>query len=135
MLVDIDKLIVQAAQQYMGNISRHAWKDPRVTIHIMDALQYLSQTNDTFDVIIIDLLDAWTKEALVLWAKVMQLATRVMRPNCILSTHSSADAPLHLLHRVYLMTQNFFQHVVMHKHVIRSFGNWGFVMGMYTLHM
>ncbi len=56
-MVDIDQEVVDVCRRYLPSWHRGAFDDPRTELHFADARQYLEQTTDTFDVIIIDLVD------------------------------------------------------------------------------
>lgn len=55
--VDLDGAVVEACRKYMPSLSRGAFDDPRCTVVIDDAMNYISKCERTFDVIICDLTD------------------------------------------------------------------------------
>ena len=56
-MVDLDGEVVDICRRFLPNHHRGAFDDPRVELHFRDAKQYLETTDDTYDVIIIDLPD------------------------------------------------------------------------------
>ena len=56
-MVDIDQEVVDVCRRHLPSWHRGAFDDPRTELHFADARQYLEQTTDRFDVIIIDLVD------------------------------------------------------------------------------
>jgi len=54
-LVDIDEGVIEVCQRYFSQLGR--WDDPRLTVLIEDACQYISSTSEVFDVIIMDSTD------------------------------------------------------------------------------
>lgn len=54
-MVDIDAEVISLCKQYLPNHHQGAFDDPRVELLHMDARQYLQETTEKFDVIIIDL--------------------------------------------------------------------------------
>jgi spermidine synthase len=56
-MVDIDEEIITLSKQYLPNHSPGAFEDGRTELIYTDARKYLEQTNDRFDIIIIDLPD------------------------------------------------------------------------------
>ena len=56
-LVDIDPLVVALTQKHLPELWGDAASDPRVTIVYKDALKFLRENGDRFDVIISDLVD------------------------------------------------------------------------------
>ena len=56
-MVDLDGEVVEICRRFLPNHHRGAFDDPRVQLHIADARKYLEDTEDTYDVIIVDLPD------------------------------------------------------------------------------
>ncbi len=56
-MVDIDNQVIEICRMYLPEIHRGSFDDPRVELKIMDARRYLSETEDRFDVAIIDLVE------------------------------------------------------------------------------
>jgi len=56
-MIDIDGEVVAACREHLGEMHRGAFDDPRVELVIQDALAYLDDARQTFDVIISDLSD------------------------------------------------------------------------------
>lgn len=56
-MVDIDVEVVNAAKEFLAGIHQNAFDDPRAEVIIDDALNFIAQTGERFDVIISDLTD------------------------------------------------------------------------------
>ena len=56
-MVDIDREVVELCRKHLPNHHRGSFDDPRVELHHADALKFLEDTQDRFDVVIIDLPD------------------------------------------------------------------------------
>lgn len=56
-VVDIDGDVVDACRKYLPSISRGAFEDPRCRLIIRDALDFINNTDQKFDVIIGDITD------------------------------------------------------------------------------
>ena len=56
-MIDLDGEIVDLCKQYLPDRSCGAFEDPRLELDHQDARAYLSNTNETFDAIILDLVD------------------------------------------------------------------------------
>jgi spermidine synthase len=56
-MVDIDKEVVEACRSHLPEMHQGAFDDPRVKLVIDDALHFLDETTDRWDVIISDLTD------------------------------------------------------------------------------
>lgn len=56
-MVEIDNAVIEMAKQYLPNHSRGAFDDPRANIVIADGMDFVRDTEQTFDVIISDSTD------------------------------------------------------------------------------
>jgi spermidine synthase len=58
-MVDIDKRLVEICKEFLPEYSCGAFEDPRAEVVITDALHWLENSNEKFDVIVGDLTDPW----------------------------------------------------------------------------
>ena len=56
-MVEIDRSVVDLCREYMPSLSAGAFDEPRCDLVIADGCQYVAETDDRFDVIIIDSTD------------------------------------------------------------------------------
>jgi spermidine synthase len=56
-MVDIDEELVKVCKQHLNSWSNGAYEDHRLQLHIGDGRKFLEQTDETFDVIMVDLND------------------------------------------------------------------------------
>ncbi len=56
-MVDIDEELVNICQQYLSSWSAGAYEDPRLELHIADGRTFLEQSEESFDVLIVDIND------------------------------------------------------------------------------
>jgi spermidine synthase len=56
-MIEIDASVVELCREYLPSISGAAFEDPRHELVIADGLQFMKETDETFDVIIIDSTD------------------------------------------------------------------------------
>ena len=56
-MVDLDPEVVDLCRRFLPRHHRGAFDDPRLTLHHADARAYLESTTDTYDVIVLDLVD------------------------------------------------------------------------------
>jgi spermidine synthase len=56
-MVDIDEEVVSVCRRFLPSWHQNAFDDSRAELHFADARKYLEETNEKFDVIIIDLVD------------------------------------------------------------------------------
>jgi spermidine synthase len=57
LMVDIDEEVVSICQKFLPSLHRGSFTDPRAEVMFADARRYLAETNETFDIIILDLTD------------------------------------------------------------------------------
>lgn len=56
-LVDIDRTVIELSQKFMPSISGGAFQNPRLDVVIADGCQFVKNTNEKWDVIIVDSTD------------------------------------------------------------------------------
>ncbi|MBN9397360.1 MAG: fused MFS/spermidine synthase [Candidatus Melainabacteria bacterium] len=56
-MVDIDGELINVCKNYLQEWHRGAFDDPRATILSLDGRKFIEETNDKFDIIIIDIVD------------------------------------------------------------------------------
>jgi spermidine synthase len=56
-MVEIDESVVNFSKQYMPNINKAAFDDPKLTLHIADGVAFVRETQKKFDIIIVDSTD------------------------------------------------------------------------------
>lgn len=56
-LVEIDGEVIDLSRRYFPEVSGGAFDDPRADVLIMDGMRYIEQSQDSFDIIIIDSTD------------------------------------------------------------------------------
>jgi spermidine synthase len=137
-MVDIDKKVPQICQRYLPSLSQGSFQDSRVELLYMDAMKYLTETREKFDVMIIDLTEPLEEgPAYLLFTKefyrdlskklkkggIMSLqagATSVMFPSTFLAVVNTVQAA--------------FSVVAPYQAEIPSFGGpWGFAVASQTL--
>ncbi len=57
-LIEIDKKVIEISQKYLPEVSKGAFKDPRVKVIIGDALETVPSLKEKFDVVIFDISDS-----------------------------------------------------------------------------
>jgi spermidine synthase len=56
-MVDIDRQVIDICRNYLPSFHKGSFNDPRLEVHFTDARQFLLDSRDKFDVIIIDLVE------------------------------------------------------------------------------
>ena len=127
-LVDLDKEIIDASQKYMPYIHQGALEDSRVTIVIDDGRKYLSETNDDFDIIIIDLTDPYGGASKLFTLEFYRKCKEKLRHNGLLVTH--AESP-YLLQSLFV---RIFKTLAFVFKYARAYGSWIPSFGLYWMY-
>ena len=56
-MVDIDKEVVDLCREHLPGFHRGSFDDPRLELHHVDALEYLENTAEEFDMVVVDVPD------------------------------------------------------------------------------
>ena len=86
--VEIDGGVVQACKAHMPNISAGAFDDPRAELLIADGIKFAAETNESFDVIIVDSTDPVGPGEVLFTDGFYADCKRIMNPGAILITQS-----------------------------------------------
>ena len=95
-MVDLDKRVVELARLHLPTHSRGAFDDPKTRLLHEDARGYLERTEDSYDVMILDLVDPLEEgAAYTLYTREFyQIALGRLNPNGVLVTQSGPGSPL-----------------------------------------
>jgi len=89
-LVELDSMVIDVSKKYLTSINQNSFDDPRVNLIIEDGRSYIKESNETFDVIILDLTDP-NKESSDLYTKEFyELLSNSLNKNGILSLHAGS---------------------------------------------
>ena len=133
LMVDIDQEVVESCKLYLPQWSQGAFDDPRAEIRYLDARKYLEETEETYDIIIIDISEPVEEgPAYLLYTKefynlVMERLTR----DGIISLQAGTTSACSLLNfsAVYQTLKAVFPVVSPYQACIPSFGlPWGFAL-------
>lgn len=56
-MVELDDTVVKLCREFMPSLSAGAFDDPRTDLRFMDGIRFMAETDETFDVIIVDSTD------------------------------------------------------------------------------
>ena len=89
-MVDLDREVVDLCREYLPNHHQGSFDDPRVALHHEDARAYLQDSDEQFDVMIMDLVDPLEggTAGLLYTQEYYQIAKSRLNPNGILVTQS-----------------------------------------------
>ena len=99
-MVDIDKKVPQICQKYLPSLSQGAFDDSRVELLYMDALKYVAETKEKFDVMILDLTEPLEEgPAYLLFAKEFyQDLSKKLKKGGIMSLQAGATSVMYPVH-------------------------------------
>ncbi|MBM3948328.1 MAG: polyamine aminopropyltransferase [SAR202 cluster bacterium] len=96
-MVDIDEKVVELCHKHLQVFHRGAFDDPRLELRHEDALKYLEQTKERFDVVVVDVPDPL--EAGPAWQLFTQefyrLIKRRLNPNGMMVAQSGPTGPVY----------------------------------------
>jgi spermidine synthase len=132
-MVEIDEEVTALSRKYLPDLSRGAFEDKRTELHHVDARQYLEKSQETYDVIIIDLPDPIEKgPAYRLFTRefyriVLDRLTR----NGLIAVQAGSATPTELLNLTAVSNtlKSVFPIVVQYTTYMPAFGGpWGFCL-------
>ena len=137
-MVDIDEEVVKLCRRLLPSWHQNAFDDPRAELHFTDAREYLEKSRNTFDVIIIDLVDPLEQgPARLLYTQEFYRVVRqrlgssgIMSVQAEPSEWKNLDnftAIVNTLRNVFPITRPY------QVHIPSFFGLWGFVAASQTL--
>ncbi len=133
-MVDIDKEVVELCKKYLPNHHQGAFDDPRLELIHKGAFEYLSTTNNLFDVAIIDVPDPLeVGPAYTLFTKEFyMLLLEKLNPQGIIAIQSGPTGPnfsSQCFSAVVNTISTIFPFVLPYEAFVPSFGStWGFVV-------
>jgi spermidine synthase len=137
-MVDIDEEVVSLCRRFLPSWHQKAFDDPRAELHFADARKYLEESNDKFDVIIIDLVDPLEQgpACLLYTREFYQIVKQRLGRSGIMSVQAEPSewgnldnfaAIVNTLRHVFRITRPY------QVHMPSFFGLWGFVTASRSL--
>ena len=93
-LAELDADVVALAREWLGNIHRGAFDDPRLELRIGDARALVESGAERFDQIVLDLTDPFGPALDLYTVEFYQACRRALHPGGVLSLH--LGSPIHL---------------------------------------
>jgi spermidine synthase len=87
-MVEIDNAVIEMAKQYLPNHSRGAFDDPRANIVIADGMDFVRDTEQTFDVIISDSTDPIGPGEILFTTDFYAQCQRILNPGGVVVTQN-----------------------------------------------
>ncbi|HEV8307780.1 MAG TPA: polyamine aminopropyltransferase [Methylomirabilota bacterium] len=132
-MVDIDQAVVEACRQYLPEMHRNAFDDPRTELRHEDARGYLETTRERFDVAIVDLTEPLEEgpACLLFTREFYQLLADRLTPQGVLVMQAGMTkiGELHFYAAMARTLAPVFPIVAPYQSFIPCFGTpWGFIV-------
>jgi spermidine synthase len=130
-MVDIDEQVIDICRRYLSFFHQGSFDDSRLELHISDARRYLQETDDRFDVVIIDLVEPLEEgpACLLYTQEFYQLIKERLNPGGIMSVQSGASGWTNLQNFTAIINtlKSVFKIVCPYQAYVPSFVDmWGF---------
>lgn len=137
-MVDIDEEVIAVCRKYLPQMSRGAFEDKRTELHHRDARQFLAESPDRFDVIIVDLPDPLEggPAGMLYTTEFYRLVREKLTPDGVISVQSGSAslAQLNCLPAVHHTLSSVFPIVRAYAVDVPCFGTtWGFCLASATI--
>lgn len=129
-MVELDQVVLDACKEHLAHIHQGSFDHPKANIIVGDARDFLRETDQQFDVAIVDLVDPYELDGMVLYEEVIGLVKRVLAPGGIVATHGETiHAPNFYAIQVRVLLDKHFRHTALHSAHVPSFaGSYGFIL-------
>ncbi|MEZ4955493.1 MAG: polyamine aminopropyltransferase [Saprospiraceae bacterium] len=132
-IVDLDPEVFRLAREnnYLKELNRGVLTDPKVTLQPTDAMQFLKNTKERFDVILSDLPDPSSDAVARLYSTFFfSFAKKCLKPKGVFATQ--ATSPFHTRRAFWCIYETLkasgFNYVYPYHVYVPTFGDWGFVL-------
>lgn len=133
LMVDIDQEVVESCKLHLPQWHQGSFDDPRAEVRYLDARKYLEETDEVYDIIVIDISEPVEEgPAYLLYTREFyQLIMERLGPDGMISLQAGTVAPSNLLNfsAIYQTLKSVFPVVSPYHASIPSFGlPWGFAL-------
>ena len=92
-LAELDGEVIAMARDWLGQIHRGAFDDPRLTLHLGDGRAFIESCESQFDQVVLDLTDPFGPAVALYTCEFYRACRRALRPGGVLSLH--VQSPIH----------------------------------------
>ncbi len=128
-VAELDSEVINLSKEYFPSVSNGAFSDPRVEIRLGDGRKFLEETQEKFDVVILDLTDPEGPSKMLFTKEFHEILKSRMNEGGVLATQTSSYFEPHVLGRVNAALSQVFKNVVSYANFVPSF----MVIESYTL--
>ncbi|MDO4591324.1 MAG: methyltransferase domain-containing protein, partial [Comamonadaceae bacterium] len=134
-LAELDEEVIKTSQAELEQVHRNVWSDARLQLQIGDGMAFIDQTEERFDLLVMDLTDPDTPAGSLYEAAALQRMQRVLAPGGALVLH--LGSPIFHPEQVRSLSQTLrglFQHVRCYGVYVPLYGAyWGMAVCSDTL--
>ena len=127
-MVELDEMVVEKSKEFLPGISNQAFQSDRLELQILNGIQYIEQTREKFDQVVLDLTDAFGPSLGLYTKEFYEKVRRAMNPRGILSLHIESPVTMNTnFRRIYHTLRSVFKFVRPMLNYIPLYGTlWGF---------
>jgi spermidine synthase len=126
-LVELDQLVIDVSKEYLWEVHRGVFDNPKLDLQVTDGLKYVANTKEKFDLIVLDLTDPFGPSQLLYSQKFYNECRSALAPGGALTLH--VESPItrpELYGRVVRTLQSVFKIVRPYSLHIPIYGTyWG----------
>lgn len=89
-IAELDEAVIRVAREYFGSIHRGALDDPRVEIRIGDGLAFVRETEQRFDLVLLDLTDPDTPASALYTSAFFASVKNILNPGGAMVLHTGS---------------------------------------------
>ena len=86
-MAELDQVVIDISKQHLGAIHQGVFNDPRLQVQIGDGFDYVKNTTERFDLIVLDLTDPDTPAFRLYSEEFFRLCQRILNPGGALTLH------------------------------------------------
>ena len=134
-LAELDEAVIEASKAELEAVHRNVWDDPRLQVQIGDGMAFIDQTQERFDLLVLDLTDPDTPAGSLYESQALQRMQRVLAPGGALVLHLGSPV-FHpeQVQRLSQRLQGLFKHVRCYGVYVPLYGAyWGMAVCSDTL--
>ncbi len=130
-MVELDRSVIELVKKYLPEVPSGAFEDNRLKLLIGDGRKFVEETNEKFDVVILDLTDPYGQAARLYTREFYGMVKNILKDGGLMVTHSTG---LHInretFPRIYKAISDVFSKHALARAYIPSFTDeWTFSFG------
>ncbi|MCK6429432.1 MAG: polyamine aminopropyltransferase [Burkholderiaceae bacterium] len=86
-MAELDPVVIDISKRYLREIHKGVFDDPRLEVKIGDGFEYVKNTNERFDLIVLDLTDPDTPAFHLYSEEFFRMCQRILNPSGLLTLH------------------------------------------------